>query len=65
MGTTMVLLNNGTTVHIVEYLENSLGRHSNRSLEEMVLLSVGMSLYTILGVLGEFVSGVFDVEFLN
>ncbi|XP_063683510.1 alpha-1A adrenergic receptor-like [Bolinopsis microptera] len=48
----MVLLNNGTTVHIVEYLENSLGRHSNRSLEEMVLLSVGMSLYTILGVLG-------------
>ena len=60
----MVLLNNGTTVQIVDYLENSLGRHSNRSLEEMVLLSVGMSLYTILGVLGEFVSRVFDVGFL-
>ena len=49
----MVVLNNGTTVDIVEYMENSLGRHSNRSLPEIVLLSFGMSLYTLLGVLGE------------
>jgi hypothetical protein len=49
----MVVLNNGTAMNIVEYMENSLNRHSNRSLAEIVLLSFGMSLYTVLGVLGE------------
>ena len=51
----MVVVKNGSTVDfdIVEYMENSLNSGSNRSLTEMVLLSFGMSLYTILGVLGE------------
>ena len=51
----MVVVKNGSTVDfdIVLYMENSLDSASNRSLTEKVLLSFGMSLYTILGVLGK------------
>ena len=43
---------NASSIDIVDYLENSLSGSSNRSLTEMVFLSVGMSLYTLIGVLG-------------
>ena len=51
----MVVVKNGSAVDfdIIEYMDNSLNSGSNRSLTEMVLLSFGMSLYTVLGVLGE------------
>ena len=51
----MVVVKNGSAVEfdIIEYMDNSLDSGSNRSLTEMVLLSFGMSLYTVLGVLGE------------
>ncbi|KAL5269967.1 hypothetical protein ACHWQZ_G003443 [Mnemiopsis leidyi] len=50
----MVVVKNGSAVDfdIIEYMDNSLNSGSNRSLTEMVLLSFGMSLYTVLGVLG-------------
>ena len=39
-------------IDITEYMEASLSQTSNRTVTEMVLISVGMSLYTVFGVLG-------------